>query len=290
MSLGRNDGTASASYPHMWSEMEFPPPALETVVSGSAVEPCRARGAHSRRHRAGVPECGHEETQVPLARTTGSAIDIDAALRGVLTLGWLEADDVRQEPLPEAYRRECDEVVARTRTRFEHRQAGDIPGVAENRSMFHRLGVDPTKTRPSSEALLRRVLKGQDLPSINPVVDVCNLASLEFQLPLGLYDRGEIRGPVFARLGRKGEGYDGIRKAHVNLSGRPLLADDDGAFGAPTSDSARTQVTEATKTLLVIVYRPLARPGEDLSSMLGRVADLLARYCGATVRVVQTLR
>jgi DNA/RNA-binding domain of Phe-tRNA-synthetase-like protein len=156
--------------------------------------------------------------------------------------------------------------------------------------MFHRLGVDPTKTRPSSEALLRRVMKGQGLPEINAIVDVCNLASLEHQLPLGLYDRREIRGPVFARLGRKGEGYDGIRKAHVNLSERPLLADDDGAFGAPTSDSARTQVTDRTNALLVIVYRPLSRPGEDLSSMLERVADLLSRYCGATVRLVHTLR
>ncbi|MCC6350329.1 MAG: hypothetical protein IT347_12150 [Candidatus Eisenbacteria bacterium] len=225
-----------------------------------------------------------------LARTSGTVLEIDEALRGALTLGWLEADGVRHEPLPEAFLAERDEAVARMRARYGGRQAGDIPGVAENRSMFHRLGVDPTKTRPSSEALLRRVLKGQELPSIHPVVDVCNLASFEYQLPLGLYDRLEMRGPVFARLGRKGEGYDGIRKAHVNLTGRPLLADDDGAFGAPTSDSARTQVTDATKALLVIVYRPLARPGEDLSSMLARVADLLARYCGATVRVVQTLR
>lgn len=225
-----------------------------------------------------------------LARTSGSTLEIDDALRGVLTLGWLEADGVRHDALPESFRAECAEITGRMRSRYENRQAADIPGVAENRTMFHRLGIDPTKTRPSSEALLRRVLKGQDLPSINPVVDVCNLASLEYQLSLGLYDRGEIRGPVFARLGRKGEGYDGIRKAHVNLGGRPLLADDDGAFGAPTSDSARTQVTESTNALLVIVYRPLARPGEDLSSMLARVADLLARYCGATVRLVQTLR
>lgn len=225
-----------------------------------------------------------------LARTTGSVIDIDDALRGVLTLGWLEADGVGAEPLPEAFRQERDASIAKLRARFEGRAASDIPGVAENRAMFHRLGVDPTKTRPSSEALLRRVLKGQGLPAIHPIVDVCNLASLEYQLPLGLYDRREVRGPVFARLGRKGEGYDGIRKAHVNLGGRPLLADDDGAFGAPTSDSARTQVTGETNALLVIVYRPLARPGEDLSSMLARVAELLARYCGATVRLVQTIR
>lgn len=226
---------------------------------------------------------------MPLARSTGATIEIDETLRGVLTLGWLEADGVGHDELPADYTRERDEVIARLRTRYESRSASDIPGVAENRTMFHRLGIDPTKTRPSSEALLRRVLKGQSLPQIHPVVDACNLASLEYQLPLGLYDRSQVRGPVFARLGRKGEGYDGIRKAHVNLTERPLLADDDGAFGAPTSDSARTQVTGDTKALLVIVYRPLSRPGEDLSSMLARVADLLARYCGATVRLVHTL-
>ena len=226
---------------------------------------------------------------MPLARSTGSTIEIDEALRGVLTLGWLEADDVRLDPLPEAFHLERDELIARVRAKFADRSTADIPGVAENRTMFHRLGIDPTKTRPSSEALLRRVLKGQGLPSINTIVDVCNLASLEYQLPLGLYDRKQVRGPVLARLGRKGEGYDGIRKAHVNLSDRPMLADDNGAFGAPTSDSARTQITENSNALLVIVYRPLARPSEDLSSMLGRVADLLARYCGATVRLVQTL-
>lgn len=227
---------------------------------------------------------------MPLARSTGPTIEIDETLRGVLTLGWLEADGVVHDPLPEAYALERDAVITRLRTRYEGRSAGDLPGVAENRTMFHRLGIDPTKTRPSSEALLRRVLKGQPLPEIDPIVDVCNLASLEFQLSLGLYDRAEVRGPVFARLGRKGEGYDGIRKGHVNLSDRPLLADDLGAFGAPTSDSARTQVAAGTNALLVIVYRPLTRPGEDLSSMLARVADLLARWCGATVRLVQTLR
>lgn len=227
---------------------------------------------------------------MPLARSTGLTLEIDEALRGALTIGWLEADEVRHDPLPAAFASERDEVLARLRSRFDGRSAGDIPGVSENRTMFHRLGVDPTKTRPASEALLRRVLKGLSLPEIHPAVDVCNLASLEHQLPLGLYDRGEVRGPVFARLGRKGEGYDGIRKGHVNLTARPLLADDDGAFGAPTSDSARTQVTEATNALLVIVYQPLSRPGEALSSMLGRVADLLARYCGATVRLVHTIR
>jgi DNA/RNA-binding domain of Phe-tRNA-synthetase-like protein len=95
---------------------------------------------------------------------------------------------------------------------------------------------------------------------------------------------------VFARLGRPGEGYTGIRKGRVNLAGRPLLADDDGPFGAPTSDSARTQVGADTRSLLCVVYCPSERPSEDLSAMLARVADLLTRYCGATIHLVRTLQ
>ncbi len=225
-----------------------------------------------------------------LARTSGLSFEVDDAIRGVLTLGWLEADGVKLEALPETFAAERDAMLERLRARYAGKPATDIPGVAENRAMFHRLGVDPTKSRPASEALMRRALKGQGLPAINAAVDACNLASLEHQFPLGLYDRDRVRNAVFARLGLMGEGYEGIRKGRVNLSGRPLLADDDGAFGAPTSDSARTQVTTRTTALLVVVYRPVDRASDDLSTMLARVADLLAKYCSATVRLVHTVQ
>ncbi len=223
------------------------------------------------------------------SRTSGLSFEVDDALRGVLTLGWLEADGVKAEPLSDGFGHECDDVIQRLTERFAGRQASNIPGVAENRAMFHRLGVDPTKTRPASEALLRRVLQGRGLPQILPAVDVCNLASLEHQLPIGLYDREHVKGAVFARTGRVGEGYDGIRKARVNLTQRPLLADDAGPFGAPTSDSARTQVTAQTHSLLAVVFCPIDRPSEDLSAMLARVADFVVRYCSATVQLVRTV-
>jgi DNA/RNA-binding domain of Phe-tRNA-synthetase-like protein len=222
------------------------------------------------------------------ARAGGLALELDDALRGIVAIGWLEADGLSAEALGETYETERDESIRMLMRRAHGRAAADIPGVAETRGMFHRLGVDPTKSRPASEALLRRVLQGKGLPQILPAVDVCNLASLEHQLPLGLYDRAHVKGSLFARMGHSGEGYEGIRKAHVGLSGRPLLADDDGPFGAPTSDSARTQVTAATRALLAVIYCPAERPGQHLSMMLERVADLLSRHCGATVQLVQT--
>jgi len=162
--------------------------------------------------------------------------------------------------------------------------------VTETRALFLRLDIDPTKTRPSSEALLRRVLQGKGLPKVNPVVDVCNLCSLEDQLPLGLYDREAVRGTVQVRVGLEGEGYPGIRKQRVNLHGRLLLADDDGPFGAPTSDSVRTSVTSRTRQVLVVVFCPFERAGQDLSAALEHIADRLTRHCSAGIVAVRTIQ
>lgn len=221
------------------------------------------------------------------ARALGLALEVDEVLRGALALGILEAEQLRLEPLPPEFDAECEKVTAHLAATYAGKAAADIPGVAETRALFHRLNLDPTKTRPSSEALLRRVLQGKGLPRVNPAVDVCNLCSLEHQLPLGLYDRDQIKGGLVARLGKVDESYTGIRKHRVHLAGRLTLADEDGAFGAPTSDSARTAVTAATHNVAVVVYCPLDRVGAHLSTALERLASLLRTYCFATVTAVR---
>lgn len=148
--------------------------------------------------------------------------------------------------------------------------------VAAVRTMYKRVGLDPTRTRPSSEALLRRVRKGESLPRINTMVDVCNWCSLEFQLPYGLYDAHHIVGDVVLRLGRPAESYPGIRKDEVHVADRIVLADDVGPFGNPTSDSARTMVTTATTAALLVVFAPPDTPGPRL----GHVLDVTARRMG----------
>jgi len=224
------------------------------------------------------------------ARSQSLPLTVDDALLGTLALGVLEAENVRLDPLPPEFIDERDRLIQRLIGSHAGRQPSDIPGVAEARSLFHRLGIDPTKTRPSSEALLRRVLQGKGLPNVNPAVDVCNLSSLEHQLPLGLYDREQVRGAVRVRVGHDGEGYDGIRKQRVNLSGRLLLADDQGPFGAPTSDSARTSVSSSTRSLMVALFCPVDRAGQSLSIALEHLADRLTRYCNASVVAVRVIQ
>lgn len=224
------------------------------------------------------------------ANTTGLNVAMDDALRGVLAIGLLEADGVKSGTLPDAFEDERDQVVQKLVGMYAGRQPADIGGVAETRSMFHRLDIDPTKTRPSSEALLRRVLQGKGLPRVNPVVDVCNLCSLEHQVPLGLYDREMVHGAVHVRVGRDGEGYPGIRKQRVNLHGRLLLADDEGPFGAPTSDSVRTSVGSKTRHVLVVVFCPNERAGNDLTTALEHIADRLTRHCAGRIVAVRTIQ
>jgi len=224
------------------------------------------------------------------ARTHAMSLKMDEVLLGTLAIGLLEAEDVNLGPLPDAFIDERDQVTNRLMNHFAGKHPADIPGVAETRALFHRLDIDPTKTRPSSEALLRRVLQGKGLPEVNAAVDVCNLCSLEQQLPLGLYDRDKVKGTIIVRTGTDGEGYPGIRKQRVNLTGRLMLADDVGPFGAPTSDSLRTSVGEKTQHLLVAVFCPPERAAADLSTMLEKIADRLTKFCSAhiaAVRVVQ---
>jgi len=134
-------------------------------------------------------------------------------------------------------------------------------------------GVDPTRTRPSSEALLRRVLGEKPLPRILDAVDLSNLLALRFLLPIGLYDADAIRGSVrLCRAGTDAE-YEGVRKRRVRLAGRPALADANGPFGNPTADSARTAVTVVTRRLWMVIFAPATLPRAVMESNLEIAAD-----------------
>lgn len=161
---------------------------------------------------------------------------------------------------------------------------GDVDGIRDARRLYQVFGVDPTRTRPSSEALLRRALKGQEFYRINEAVDVGNWVSLEYLLPLGLYDRDRIEGAgATVRTGREGEEYAGIRKGPVHLGGRLCVADAAGAFGSPTSDSRRTRVRESTTRLAAIVFAPRDIDPARLRGAGRALAARLAAHCEARV-------
>jgi DNA/RNA-binding domain of Phe-tRNA-synthetase-like protein len=197
------------------------------------------------------------------------ASDLDAIVRPAV-LWW---DGARLDRGGAALDAEIGAVVART-------LAAPPPETQAVREMYRRVGLDPTKTRPSNEALLRRVRRGDPFPRVNALVDAVNLCSLEWQLPYGVYDRRALGGPITLRLGREGEAYDGIRKDTVHVSGRLAEADESGPFGNPTSDSARAMVTDATENALVVVYAPRSVAPDDLRWVLDRTGARIAAAVG----------
>ncbi|HET9780743.1 MAG TPA: phenylalanine--tRNA ligase beta subunit-related protein [Candidatus Dormibacteraeota bacterium] len=160
-------------------------------------------------------------------------------------------------------------------------QSGDLPSLDRARELYRRFGTDPTRMRPSSEALLRRIKKGESLPRINSLVDVANALSVQLQVPVGLYDLGKVVGDeLVIRLGRDGESYEGIGKEKVNVAGRICVADANGACGNPSADSARTMITTATESAAWIYFLPVR--DEDID----RTAELIAVFGRGLVRMI----
>lgn len=207
-------------------------------------------------------------------------ISLSPELAGRLRLGLLALHGVDVRATDDALTAEIERVSADFRERFGGGRSAEVPGAADARTLYKALGIDPTKTRPSNEALLRRVLKGESLYRINTLVDALNLCSLREQLPFGLYDLAQVRPPVVLRRGAPGESYEGIRKGPVNVEARPVLADGVGPFGNPTSDSARTSVTAATRDALVVLYAPAAFTRARMERVLDATRDTLTRFCG----------
>ena len=161
-------------------------------------------------------------------------------------------------------------------------RSGDTGGVARARTLYRRFGTDPTRVRPSSEALLRRLKKGEPMPRVNSLVDVANALSIQLQVPVGLYDLGKVRGEeLVVRLGAEGEGYIGIGKEHVNVAGRICIADAEGPCGNPSADSARTMITSDTEHAAWIYFLPV--DDDDID----RTAELIAVFGRGLVRLVQ---
>ncbi len=210
-------------------------------------------------------------------------ITIADEFQKVLRLAWVLAEGATVRPREAALAGEIDSLAARVKREHAGAEPATVPGIARARRLFHAIGLDPTRYRPSSEALFRRVSKGQGLYAINNVVDSLNLHSLETLLPMGLYDVDQVDGDAEARKGRTGETYEGIGRGPQNLEGKPVLADGKGPFGSPISDSTRSMVRESTRRVLWVIYAPMGTGDAELEQGRRRAEDLLVRHCGARV-------
>ncbi len=198
-------------------------------------------------------------------------------------LGVVEADALRVAPAESGLAREMDEACERLRHSVTLEGVSELEAIRAVRAMFRDWGVDPARYRPSAEALLRRVVQGKGLYRISNLVDAANLGSIETGWPYGSYNRALVRPPVSFRAGLPGETYEGIGKQTWHLTGRPVLADADGPFGSPISDSTRTMITGATHDALTVIFAPASASDAALGRALENYAQRLERSAGAAV-------
>ena len=147
------------------------------------------------------------------------------------------------------------EVVGRVRGNLELETLSTHPTVAAFRRLFRAAGCDPTRYRPSSEALLRRLLKGEELPTINPLVDLNNCLSASLAVPCCVMAEEKLSPPFVFRVGKPGESYESLR-GPFNLEGKPLLVDAQGPCDAPISGNQRVKVIPETKRAWLVAYLP----------------------------------
>lgn len=130
----------------------------------------------------------------------------------------------------------------------------DISGIAATRRVYRACGKDPSRYRPASEALIRRVLQGKALYQIDTLVDLINLSSMAFGYSIGGFDADKFVGNTLTLgIGKEGEPYEGIGRGMINIHGLPVYRDEIGGVGTPTSDHERTKITIDTTHLLVLI-------------------------------------
>lgn len=191
----------------------------------------------------------------------------------------ISADIVNSEP-DDALWCEIDSRVAAYREAYTVDSVKDIDAIRATRDAYRALGKDPSRYRPSAEALCRRVLRGMQLYRVSTVVDLVNLVSMETGYSIGGFDTDKIVGDrLVLGVGRDGEPYEGIGRGPLNIASLPVYRDGAGGIGTPTSDNERTKIDLATSHLLLIVNSYGATSPDDASEEL---EALLLKYASAS--------
>lgn len=165
----------------------------------------------------------------------------------------LEAEVVNS-PYNEALWAEIEQLAEKFRGELTTESLKELTSISATRRVYRACGKDPSRYRPASEALIRRMLQGKELYQRDTLVDLINMASIAYGYSIGGFDADKFVGDTLTLgIGREGEPYEGIGRGNINIHGLPVYRDAQGGVGTPTSDNERTKMTSETTHLLVLI-------------------------------------
>lgn len=216
-----------------------------------------------------------------MMRTNSIIVNVSQEIESVCPefVGACVEAQVMNSPYCEELWQEIKALGERYRSELTTESLKDMTSIAATRRVYKACGKDPSRYRPASEALIRRMLQGKELYQRDTLVDLVNLASIAYGYSIGGFDADKFVGNTLTLgIGREGEPYEGIGRGLLNICGLPVYRDAEGGVGTPTSDNERTKMTIDTRHLVVLIN------GYDGNEQRVRenaeyIQQLLRKYC-----------
>lgn len=167
--------------------------------------------------------------------------------------------------------------------RLADRAIAELPSIAAWRRAFAGFGVKPTQYRAAAEALLRRLSKQGDIPSINTLVDIGNLISIRYCMPVAVFDQADIAPPTTVRFAAGAERFTDLGSSETihPAEGEVIFADVNDVVSARRwcwRQSAQSATGPTTVDALFVIEGHHERAADEIDAALDDLESLLARY------------
>lgn len=215
-------------------------------------------------------------------------IKLSTQLPNDISLAYTEIEFQNNDKLTMFWEEQLNPLIERIGQHDTLATIREDPIIQVTKKLYRTLGKDPSRFRPSSDSLLRRVVKGKGLYQVNALVDLNNYLSLKYRLPFGSYDLERIQGAITLTKGQSNQEYPGIGKKMINLENLLILEDQQGPFGSSTSDSTRTMIKKSTTHAVIVCYA-FSQSAKMLANMQIDIEKLIKQYVNSTKVLKQEL-
>ncbi|MBM3291556.1 hypothetical protein FJY84_02635 [Candidatus Bathyarchaeota archaeon] len=178
------------------------------------------------------------------------------------------------------------EVIKKIKDKWNIDELKEDPIFRAYRDFFWKVKIDPTKNRPASEAIIRRILRESPFPKINTLVDSYNLASAESGIPFAAFDLDKLKGEPLMREAKTNEVFLGIgMEKPVNLTGGEVVIQDEEKLIAvyPYRDADYSKVTIKTVRIHLMTCGVPNITDNKLESAENLAVSNILRFCGGTI-------